>query len=162
MQAHSVKGYVLLRLCVSLSACIEDGREGKFVSHWIACEKGADGSWTLAKKDYNRLNVVYESRFQVSFAAQRVVAGTITALKNCTVYNRENWRCEDPVDGTKFFVSEGERLGTSCISDSCSLEVDSIDRIMILIGGTRVAERMCKNKSRFLDGMKDVMKLLNQ
>ena len=159
------RAILLVLLCVSLSGCTEYGLEGKFVRHWILCEKGADGSWALEEKDYyDRFNVVYESRYQVSFAGQRVVADTATAFKNCTVYNRGNWQCEDPADGTRYVVSGGEILGTFCIGmlDPCSLEVDSIDRIMILIGGTRVAERMCKNKSRFLDGMKDVMKLLNQ
>ena len=162
MQTHFVKGYVLLLLCVSISGCTEYGREGKFVSHWIACKKVTDGNWTLANKYYNRFNVVHESRYQVSFATQRVVAGTIFALKNCTVYNRENWRCEDPVDGTKFLVSEGEMIGTNCTYDSCSLEVDSLDRITILIGGIEVAERLCKRSSKFLDTMKPLMNPQNQ
>lgn len=157
------RAILLVLLCVSLSGCTEYGLEGKFVRHWIGCKKGADGSWTLAEKDsYDRFNVVHEARYQVSFAGQRVVANTATAFKNCTVYNRGNWQCEDPADGTRYVVSGGEILGTFCIGIfGCSLEVDSIDRITILIGGTKVAERLCKNSSRFLDGMKDLKQKLD-
>ncbi len=153
MQTHFVKGYVLLLLCVPLSGCIEYGREGKFVSHGIDCKKATDGDWTLARKGvYNRFNVVHETRYQVSFAAQRVVSDTGSAFKNCRVYDRGNWQCDD-VDGSSIVASGGKMQGTSCskIFNSCSLEVNRLDRIMILVGDIEAAERLCKNHSKEFD-----------
>ncbi len=43
--------------------------------------------------------------------------------------------------------------GTSCskIFNSCSLEVNRLNRIIILVGDIEAAERLCKNHSKGFD-----------
>lgn len=134
---------VLASACLLMSACFSD-REGELVTHWIACQKSEAGKWVSADRSFsNRFNIVHESRYQVSFASQRVISSTGLEFKKCAVYDRRNWTCNDS-DSSLFVVKDGGRpLSCSKPSGLCFLEVRLISRAVIIFRGVDEAERLC-------------------
>jgi hypothetical protein len=123
-------------------------REGELVRHWITCLKSqSSGSWGATDK-YNRFSVVHDSRYQVSFASQRVVSsiGPLEFSK-CVVYDRKNWTCQD-FDGSTLIVEGGSR-GTNCskATRACYLDVGLLQRAIILSRGVKAADHLCDTYS---------------
>jgi hypothetical protein len=135
-----------------LSACTDPEREGEFVSHWIDCKRSGDGTWEATNKDIkHRFNVVHKSRYQVSFTGQHVVSANGIALKDCVVFDRENWWCKN-ADGSALGVTEGtKQIACSKRFKSCSLPVSILDRLMILVVGLDMADSVCESASSQLD-----------
>lgn len=153
-----------------ISGCFND-REGEFVTHWITCRESLPASggtglppgfrpglppgfrpvpkWVADRSFSNRFDIVLDSRYQVSFASQRVVSSTgPSEFKKCTVYDRKNWTCED-FDGSLLAVKDGSRpLSCSKASGLCFLEVTLISRAIILFRGVDEAERLCNLHSQ--------------
>lgn len=135
---------ILLFWCLVLTGCFNN-LEGEFVHHWIGCSKSEAGKWVTADRFlFNRFNIVYKSRYRVSFANQRVVSSIGLELKDCTVYDRNNWNCKDR-DGSLFAVEDGQGpyIGCSKIREFCFNYVNRINRVVILFRGVKEADRLC-------------------
>ena len=144
--------------CLLIYGCFNFGdREGELVRHWITCRKSEAGKWVSADRPFsNRFNIVHESRYQVSFASQRVISSTGLELKKCTVYDRKNWTCND-TDGRLFIVEGGKRpLSCSKGSGLCFLEVNLISRATIVFRGLDEAERFCNLYSEAFETLRKV------
>jgi len=132
--------------CLLIYGCFNFGdREGELVRHWITCQKSESGKWVSADRSFsNRFDIVHESRYQVSFASQRVISSVGVELRKCTVYNRRNWRCDDGVDNL-YVVENGRTTLPICskVSGTCSLQVSPISRAIIVLRGVNEAERLC-------------------
>jgi hypothetical protein len=135
---------LLLLWGLVLFGCTNE-REGEFVTHWLACQKSEVGKWVSADRSlFNRFDIIHESRYQVSFASQRVVSSTGFELKNCTVYDRNNWDCKD-IDGSLFVVKDGQGPLLNCgkATGLCFLRANFLNRASILLRGGEEADRLC-------------------
>ncbi len=135
---------LLLSVCLVISGCSNE-REGELVGRWIACEKSETGKWVSSDKVlFDRFDIVHESRYQVSFSSQRVVSSTGIELRNCTVYDRNNWTCKD-TDGSLLVVKDGKLPSTSCskATGNCYLQANLFNRGIILVRGVKEADRLC-------------------
>lgn len=131
---------LLLFWCLVAAGCSND-REGELVDHWIACQKSETGKWVSVDSASTRFGIVRESRYQVSFANQRVVSSIGYALLNCTVYDRNNWTCDD-INGLRKVVRGGEGP-IDCGGELCFHHVNLFNRSVILLRGVKEAERLC-------------------
>ena len=148
----TVTKLLLTAAFLMIAGCSSD-REGELVRHYISCEKSQAGKWVSPdRRIFNRLTIVHKSRYQVSFANQRVVASGALKLKKCTVYDVRNWRCND-TDGSPFDVVNGGKTFYSCgrASRFCGLDVNFIKRAIIFIRGVDEAERLCNISSETFD-----------
>jgi len=150
MNFPSPRAFLLL-LGFAVAGCDID-REGELVTHWIACQRSQNGDWTSADKDlFSRFGLVHESRYQVSFAGQRVVSAIGYDLKKCTVYDRRNWTCIAN-DGSSVVVKDGEsRISCGRSTGLCFLDVGIISRTVIVLRGVEEADRLCKGYSDSFD-----------
>jgi|SRR3989344_676692 len=103
-----------------------------------------DGTSSSDQSLFDRFDIVHESRYQVSFASQRVVSSTGMELKNCTVYDRNNWSCKN-TDGSLLIVKDGKTPVTTCskATGTCYLEANLFNRTVILVRGVKEADRLC-------------------
>ena len=142
---------LLLICCYLVSGCTDD-RNGKFVTHWIACEKSGNGDWLVADREfYNRFNVIGKSEYQVSFDTQRVVTSRLSALKDCIVFDRKNWFCDGHTRLSNQ-VHDGNKMNYCDSSPGyCFLHLGIFYRLYIYFGGVGQADRSCRVMSDTFD-----------
>jgi hypothetical protein len=147
--AHWLKILLLGFVSLAVAGCDAtfSDREGELVTHWIACQKSRGSEKWVALDKYNRFSVVHTSRYQVSFASQRVVSSTGLEFKKCTVYNRKNWTCDD-FDGSRLMIEDGSKpMKCSKASGVCYTEVGRIFRAILLVRGVEAADSLCDSQS---------------
>lgn len=128
-------------------------REGELVTHFITCRTSEGGTWVSADNPAVGPMVI-ESKYQVSFASQRVVSATGRELQKCTVYDRRNWNCHDAgnlsITGPGSFAAKDGHLLTNCskVTGYCYLDVGLVSRAMIALRGHDEVSRLCGVNSR--------------
>ena len=146
---------LLLAAFLLIAGCSGD-HEGELVRHWISCERSKAGKWVSPdRRLFNRFDIVFKSRYRVSFAKQLVVTPTGPQFTNCTVYDVKNWRCND-LDGSPFKIVNGEKVfhcGRSW--SACYLGVNLFERVLILFRGVDEVERICNRNSIFLESYRN-------
>lgn len=140
-----LQSLLLLSVCLVILGCSNE-REDEFVERWITCARSETGKWVSSGKAlFGRFNIVHELRYRVSFSSQHVVSSTGTKLRECTVYDRNNWTCID-TDGSRLRVQDGKKFpAVSCdpATGKCILQVNLLNRVLILVLGILEADRLC-------------------
>ena len=118
--------------------------EGAYETSYISCEK-PDGAEKWRSRYPGRWGAIREDRYEVSFQSQLVVSAEINKLRDCTVFDRNNWRC-----GVAPVVRDGDMqpMCSDLVTPSCLLPLGAITHTLVYVAGS---DWMCRTESNVLD-----------
>src|SRR5689334_4250599 len=96
MQSDYSYGGLLVILFIGVWIYQDNKTEGVYEDNYIICERPEGGDkWRALFDRDSAWAAIQEQEYQVSFANQRVIAHPADALTDCSVFNRNNWQCQN-------------------------------------------------------------------